>query len=137
MFKCRIVGKGFQEEYDDKLRRDSPTCSPFAQHLVCTVCANEGLDLYGADIKNAYVQGRTIDRDLYFKYPKFLGKCKLKGIAPGSLLKLCKVIYGINDAARAFWLWLSDTFVELGWQKHPFEPATFINKKTADDGTSY
>ena len=59
--KCRIVGKGFQETYDPKLRRDSPTCSPFAQHLVCAVCADEGLDLYGADIKNAYVQGRKLN----------------------------------------------------------------------------
>eukprot|EP00972_Heterocapsa_arctica_P034587 5092654-Heterocapsa_arctica.AAC.1 len=26
--KCRMIGKGFQEVYDDKLRRGSPTSSP-------------------------------------------------------------------------------------------------------------
>ena len=27
VLKCRVVGRGFQEEFDENLRRDSPTCS--------------------------------------------------------------------------------------------------------------
>ena len=32
--KCRIVGKGFQESYDDKLRRDSPTANTQMTNLL-------------------------------------------------------------------------------------------------------
>ena len=123
--KCRIVGQGFQEHYDEKLRRDSPTCTPFMQNTVCSISASEKLELTIADVTGAFLQGKKIDRDLYFRLPTNLGRCRLKGVAPGSLLKLGKSICGTNDAARAWYLAVMEIFQKQGWSKPSFEPATF------------
>ena len=62
--KCRIVGRGFQERYDEKLRRDSPTCTPMMVNILCSSAASLKLHLMAADAKGAFLQGKKIDREL-------------------------------------------------------------------------
>lgn len=57
VLKCRIVGKGFQETYDDKLRRDSPTCSQLLVNLLCSMAASKRMKLKAGDVKGAFLQG--------------------------------------------------------------------------------
>lgn len=54
------------KEHTTKLRRDSPTCSPLGQHMVCHVAASEGLEAYIADAKGAFIQGKKIGGDVFF-----------------------------------------------------------------------
>ena len=54
VLKCRIVGKGFQEMYDDKLRRDSPTCSQLLVNLVCSLASPKRMKLKAGDAKGAF-----------------------------------------------------------------------------------
>lgn len=55
--KCPTVGQSFQDKYDEKLRRDSPTCMPLMIHLVCSITAIEKITLYAADARGAFLQG--------------------------------------------------------------------------------
>ena len=126
MLKCRIVGKGFQEMYDDKLRRDSPTCSQLLVNLVCSLASSKKMKLKAGDVKGAFLQGVQIDRELYFRMPRNMGSVKLKYTEPGSLFRLKKAIYGVNDAARKWYMSLRTILLELGWKSLTFENAGFI-----------
>ena len=103
VLKFRVVGRGFQEEYDESLRRDSPTCSNLLVQVICSFAASRLMKLTAADVRGAFLQGLKIDRELYFEPPKNLGKAQIQGGQPGSLLKLKKSIYGVNDAARQWY----------------------------------
>ena len=124
--KCRIVGRGFQEEFDEKLRRDSPTCSQLLVNIICSIAASRSLKLTAADVKGAFLQGLRIERELYFELPKNLGKASIKGVQPGSLLKLKKSIYGVNDAARQWYQSFKSILTQLGWEALTFENAGFV-----------
>ena len=127
--KCRVVGRGFQEKYDESLRRDSPTASTQMTNMLCSLSASLKLKLYTADVTGAFLQGKKIERELYFRMPSNLGKCALPGVEAGSLLKLNKSIYGTNDAARAWYTTLRASLETQGWRGLAFEPGTFIYRE--------
>ena len=126
VLKCRVVGRGFQEEYDEDLRRDSPTGSNLLVQVICSLAASRLMELTAADVRGAFLQGLKIDRELYFEPPKNLGKAKVPGVAPGSLLKLKKSIYGVNDAARQWYHSIKGILLRLGWESLTFELAGFV-----------
>ena len=130
--KCRIVGRGFQEMYDEKLRRDSPTCSQLLVNLICSMAASRTMKLSAADVRGAFLQGLKIERDLYFKLPANMGQTVIPGVQPGSLLKLKKSIYGVNDAARQWYQSFKGILLEQGWKPLTFENAGFIYR---DEGS--
>ena len=61
--KCRIVGRGFQEQFDENLRRDSPTCSQLLVNLICSIASSRGMKLTAADVRGAFLQGLKIEHD--------------------------------------------------------------------------
>ena len=126
--KCRITGKGFQQVYDDKLRRDSPTVTPQMMHMMCSLASSLKLKLHGADVTGAFLQGKKIQRELYFRLPRNLGPLTIPGVKAGDLLRLNKSIYGLNDAARAWYLALCDVLESQGWTKLTFEPGSFVHR---------
>ena len=125
--KARLVVLGNLER-DAVFRRDAPTASLLAQHLVLAWAASGGggpdgpkRQLEKLDAKNAYLQGDAIERDLYLRLPQG----GLPGVAPGSLLKANVPIYGTGDAARGFWLKMQKVFAASGWTPSALEPALF------------
>ena len=48
------------------------------------------------------------------------------GVAPGSLLKLKKSIYGVNGAARQWYHSIKGILLRLGWESLTFELAGFV-----------
>ena len=93
--------------------------------VVCSGCASEKLNLVVADATGAFLQGKKITRNLYFRLPKNTGDLGITGVAPGSLLKSEKAIYGTNDAARQWYLALREILESLGWEAQTFQNATF------------
>jgi hypothetical protein len=124
--ECRIVWRGFQEQFDEHLRRDSPTCSQLLVNLICSIAASRGMKLTAADVRGAFLQGLKIERELYSELPSNLGKAVTQNIEPGSLLKLKKSIYGVNDAARQWYQSFRAIPMQLGWEPLTFENAGFI-----------
>eukprot|EP00959_Pyramimonas_sp_CCMP1952_P377026 7897215-Pyramimonas_sp.AAC.1 len=61
----------------------------------------------------AFLQGKVITRELYFRIPTNLGKRAIPGVKAGDLLKLNKSIYGAGDAARAWYVARRETLVKL------------------------
>ena len=131
VLKCRVVGRGFQEEYDENLRRDSPTCSTLLVQVICSLASSRLMKLTAADVRGAFLQGLKIDRELYFEPPKNLGKAQIPGVQPGALLKLKKSIYGVNDAARQWYHSIKGILLRLGWESLTFELAGFVLRDPA------
>ena len=84
------------------------------------------MKLTAADVRGAFLQGLKIDRELYFELPSNTGKAMIKGMEPGSLLKLKKSIYGVNDASRQWCQSFRAILIQLGWEPLTFENAGFI-----------
>ena len=65
--KARLVVRGYQEEI--KPQSDSPTVSKESFKMLMAVSANEGFNLALVDIRAAFLQSRTLDRDVYMLPP--------------------------------------------------------------------
>ena len=92
--KARLVARGFQENVDD-LKVDSPTCMKETTRLVLFLASSMKWKINSIDIKAAFLQGKSIDRDLYLKPPK-------EAEAQGRLWKLKKAVYRLLDASRVW-----------------------------------
>ena len=93
--KARLVARGYEDESD--VRSDSPTCMKDSIRLVLSVAVSRGWKMHSLDVKAAFLQGQQIARDLFIFPPKEFRK-------KGYLWKLRKVVYGLNDASRIWYL---------------------------------
>ena len=92
-YKARLVARGFQEEC--KPQADSPTAMKESIKVFLALAANEEFDLQSVDIRAAFLQSRTLDRDVFMEPPKDLKE-------EGALWKLKKPLYGLDDDSRKF-----------------------------------
>ena len=97
--KARLVARGFEENTSD-LKKDSPTCSREAIRILITIASAMEWKCHTIDIKSAYLQGNNIQRKIFLKPPKEYDD--------GRLWKLKKTVYGLCDAARAWYLRVKD-----------------------------
>ena len=121
--KARLVAKGFQENTED-IRKDSPTVSKANLRTVLAIAATKGWRVRSIDIKSAFLQGRHIERDVIVKPPKEAGF--------GKLWRLKKALYGLNDAAREWYLKVSESVSDIGGSKCTLDNAVYYwhqNKK--------
>ena len=121
--KARLVARGFEEETDGTIITESPTCSKEALRLALTIMLMEKWTPHTIDIKAAYLQGQPISRDVYLQPPPefFCGK----------VWKLKKTVYGLNDAARAWYEAVKKELVRLGMRPSKHEPAMFVFTKNS------
>ena len=73
------------------------------------------------DIKAAFLQGKSIDRELFLKPPK-------EADSKGSLWKLKKAVYGLSDASRFWYLRVVDELTKLRANISTFGKALFMWK---------
>ena len=117
IIKARLVARGF-EENSDKLQCDSPTCSKDALRISLTLISSFNWTCYSLDIKTAYLQGDEIKRNVWLKPPREFGN--------GKIWKLKKTVYGLNDAARAWYLTVKRVLLHLGLVICKLDPALFF-----------
>jgi hypothetical protein len=123
--KSRLVVIGFRDKLLGCYRRDAPTASRMAEAMLLALAAIFGMTLALGDVKNAYFNGRRLQREVYLEQPRG----GLPGLRPGQLLKAKKAIYGFAEAARLFWLALLESFVSSGWVQSLLEPALFTMRR--------
>ena len=120
--KARLVAKGFQESND--IQKDSPTCLKENLRLVATIAASEKWKIKSLDIKSAFLQGKIIEREAYLTPPP-------EATNEGNILwRLNKVIYGLSDASRMWYLKVKESLESLGMRMSGYDEALFY--KTSD-----
>ena len=117
VIKARLVARGFEEELID-VPIDSPTCSKEAFRLALSIVSAKKWDCHALDVKFAFLQGHPINRDVFILPP---GE-----FCNGYLWKLKKTVYGLNDAARAWYERVKQELITLGMLMCGLEPALFF-----------
>ena len=88
--KARLCALGFEESA--KFRTDSPTCSREVVRFANCIIVTQGWILCSIDFKTAFLQGNSIEREVYLRPPV---ECKT-----GKVWRLKKTVYGLADALR-------------------------------------
>ena len=120
VIKARLVVRGF-EENTQNMQKDAPTCSREAIRLLVTIASAMHWDCHAIDVKSAYVQGDTIQRNIYLKPPKEYDD--------GKLWKLNKTVYGLCDAARAWYLRVKNELKDLSVEMCRLDNSLFAWKR--------
>lgn len=118
--KARLVARGFEEE--EKFQSDSPTAGKETLKTFLALTSTLGWQCETIDIKAAFLQGGSIERDVYLKPP-------VESEAEGKLWKLRKCVYGLSDASRSWYFNVCEELVKLGCKKSDIDPALFFWQK--------
>ena len=118
--KARLVARGFEEEMAE-WEKDAPTCNAETLKFCLTVMKLKKWVCYTLDVKTAYLQGDDIQRDVYLKPPS-------EGDWNG-LWKLKKTVYGLKDAAKAWYGKVVKVVEDLGGVRSRLEPNIFFWKE--------
>ena len=118
VLKSRLCMRGDREENVDNLRADSPTTHKDSLKLALTIAANEDFEIISADIKSAFLQGRSLDRKVYVVPPP-------EAQLDGKLWLLKKAAYGLLDGSRLFYLELKEKLEKIGMKQLSGDSAVF------------
>ena len=116
VLKARLVARGFEEPEND-VRKESPTCSKYCLRVIMAIIAQKKWSLNTVDIKTAFLQGATIERDTYLRPPR--------EAKTGNLWKLRKCAYGLADASHKWCDQVKDFMLSVGCKMSLVDPAVF------------
>jgi len=119
-FKARIVAKGYSQveglDYDETF---APVTRYDSLRLIIALALHLGLDISQADIKSAFLNG-DLNEEVWMM--------PLPGIGlDGKVLCLLKSLYGLKQAALAWFERLSSALAELGFLSCSFDLCVFIS----------
>ena len=75
--------------------------------MLLSIAATKGWKVKSGDVKNAYLQGEPLNRDVFMEPPQEAKKDRI-------IWKLRKSVYGMNDAGRRLFLKVQETLENLG-----------------------
>ena len=114
--KARLVARGFEEETLE-LNKNSPTCSKESIRLSVSLASSNGWEIKSLDFKSAFLQGDIIDREVFLIPPPEFNN--------GYLWKLKKTVYGLCDAARAWFLRVKGELLKIGVKMSTYDNGFF------------
>ena len=113
---ARLAARGFKQthgksfEYHDIL---SPVVHDIAVHIVLTILLMSGWAAHIVDVNGAFLLGEFRENEhIYMKIPKGFEQF----YSPDVLLYLCKTLYGVKNAAKAFWRLLLGIMNSMGYK---------------------
>ena len=124
--KGRLTVRGDQEETSG-LRKDSPTVRRGNIKIFSAIAAKEHWEIKASDVACAFLQGVSIDRDVFLLPPK-------ERRVPGVLWKLLKPVYGLVDAPRGWHLALDHELLKAGCEKCNIDPAMYLQFSVSREG---
>ena len=93
--RVRLVARGLEDE--GAHRKDFSTIIKSAMRMILSVAASKGWKVKTTDIKSAFLQERTIERNVYISPPR--EAC----VSATHIWKLRKCLCGLNDTAGHFY----------------------------------
>ena len=119
--KARLVARGYEED-GSKIRSDSPTCMRENIRIALCIVASKDWKLNSIDIKAAFLQGKRVSREINVTPPK---EVRRKHV----IWKLNKVVYGLVDASRNWYLKVKEELSKLGAIGSKYDKAVFLWRK--------
>ena len=115
--KARLVARGNFEQL--KVQSDSPAGGRDALHVALAIGASRGWIPKTSDVKNAFLQGKSINRDVYLMPPPDQRK-------PGIIWKVLKCVYGLDDAGRNWFLKVESDLKAMKCIQSKVDPCLFF-----------
>ena len=115
--KARRSARGFEEKLDQGHQTDSPTCLKNSLKIIFALIVAFGWTSNSIDIRAAFLQDNEIARAVFVKPPREFSSNKL--------WKLKKNVYGLNDAASAWYLKVKYVLYSQNMHKCSVDPAFF------------
>jgi hypothetical protein len=123
--KARLVAKGFSQvegiDYDEIF---SPVVRFETVRMMVALAALKGWHISGLDVKTAFLYGE-LDEELYMEQPEGF---KLNG-QEGKVMRLKRAIYGLKQAALAWWKALDKSMAKIGFKRLASDSGLFYNKE--------
>ena len=122
--KARLVAKGFSQvegvDYDEIF---SPVVRFETVRMMVALAALKNWHITGLDVKTAFLYGE-LDEELYMEQPEGF---KIKG-QERKVMRLKRAIYGLKQAALAWWKALDKSMDALGLTRLQSDSGLFVNK---------
>ena len=99
--------------------------------ICLTYAALNGLDVTGADIRNAYLQAPSSQKDYIVCGPEF----GIENVGKKALIR--RALYGGKAAGRDFRNHLRSCMIHLGFTSCPADPDVWMQPKIKSDGKEY
>jgi len=120
--KARLVAKGFsQQEGIDFNEIFSPVVRFETVRLMLALSALTDMHMEAVDVKTAFLYGK-LDEEIYMQQPEGF---KLKG-QETKVLRLLRAIYGLKQAALAWWKELESSMKRLGFKRTASDAGVFF-----------
>ena len=127
--RARLVAKGFSQiegmDYDEIF---SPVVRFETVRMLFAMAALEKWHITALDVKTAFLYGQ-LDEEIYMEQPEGF---KVKG-QEGKVLRLRRAIYGLKQAALAWWKELDQSLKRLGFTRLYADAGLFVSRHS--DGT--
>jgi hypothetical protein len=122
--KARLVAKGFSQiegvDYDEIF---SPVVRFETVRMMVALAALKNWHISGLDVKTAFLYGE-LEEELYMEQPEGF---KAKG-QERKVMRLRRAIYGLKQAALAWWKALDKSMAQLGFKRLLSDSGIFVNK---------
>ena len=122
----RLVVPGHLQEgasqEDGGERTDAPTVPQLGLHLTLSIAASKKWKIKSFDVSSAFLRGDNMDVQLYFRPPKE----GLPGVAPGSLIKAEKGVFGLRVAPRLWYKKAKSILEAAGFKTLYSLPGMFV-----------
>jgi hypothetical protein len=119
--KARLVARGFVQrdgiDFDDTF---APVARMESVRLLFTLAAQEGWRVHHMDVKSAFLNDE-LKEDVYLHQPSGFA---IPG-KEGKVLRLCKSLYGLRQAPKAWNAKLDSTLKTMGFGQSPHEAAIY------------
>eukprot|EP00971_Amphidinium_carterae_P265861 5273952-Amphidinium_carterae.1 len=126
--KSRMVLPGHRDPALGEAQTDSPTVPSIMLHMALTWAASKGYSVRSFDVQTAFLSGRPIEREVYFRTPQLpaSGKHGTPPLPHGTLLHLLKGAYGLSEAPHLWFLQAKRLLEECGFKELMEARACFI-----------
>jgi len=121
-YKVQLVARGFtQQEGIDYLEMFSLVIKPTTVRVVLTIVVSYGWNIHQLDVHNAFLND-ILQEEVYMAQPPGFVDLAL----PSHVWRLHKSLYGLKQAPHAWYNWLSEFLISIGFQASKGDTSLFI-----------
>ncbi len=121
-YKARFTACGNKQTPDvDFTETWAPVVQWTTVRMMLILATQLQLKSFSADVSCAFLHS-DIDSEVYVEMPRGFKK-------PGKVLKLLKSLYGLRQAPRLFWKYLTESMTSCGLVQSELDPCLFIGPK--------
>ena len=127
--KARLVAGGHTTDAPATITYSSVVSSDSVR-IALTIAALNGLEVMACDIQNAYLTADCREKIWTRAGPEF-------GSESGTIMLICKALYGLKSSGAAFRAHLAETLYDIGFVPTRADPDVWRRPVTKEDGFEY